>query len=165
MHFVNDKTIVLASIYYMAETLGMLCDKLTIVQLKLYHTEDASRLVVLKNQAALLQTEIDDYLGAALTGQIDPNRLTFASNKVYKEDQNQANAAMGNFGQVFYQLANVNCQLWHEQEKVYEFEKVPVAEKDVVVKKLALLNLERNNCIDRINDQLLQMVKTIKEKQ
>jgi hypothetical protein len=165
LRFVKDKTIVLATIQIMAETLGMLCDKLTIVQLKLYHTEDANRLGVLKNQATLLQTEIDEYLDAALSGQIEPNRLTFASNKVYKEEQNKANEATGNFGQVFYQLANVNCQLWHEQEKVYEFENVPVEEKDVVVKKLALLNLERNNCIDRINDQLLQMVKNIKDSQ
>ena len=32
-----------------------------------------------------------------------------------------------------------------------EFEKVAVEEKDQVVKQLALLNLERNKCIDSIN--------------
>ena len=65
---------------------------------------------------------------------------------------------MGNFGEVMAQLADVNCQLWHEQEKVYEFEKVPAAEKDTVVKKLAILNLERNKCIDRINSLFTGMI-------
>ena len=52
----------------------------------------------------------------------------------------------------------MNCRLWHEQEKVYEFDKVPVEEKDVVVKQLALLNLERNKCIDSINKQFAAIV-------
>ena len=52
----------------------------------------------------------------------------------------------------------VNCKLWHEQEKVYDFEKVPSAEKDTVVKQLALLNLERNKCIDQIDRQFHHLV-------
>jgi hypothetical protein len=55
-------------------------------------------------------------------------------------------------------LADVNCKLWHEQEKVYEFEMVPVEQKDAVVKLLALLNLERNKCIDAINVQFADLV-------
>ena len=46
----------------MAETLGMLCDKLTIVRLKLYHTEDENSLVSLEKQSVQLQTEIDEYI-------------------------------------------------------------------------------------------------------
>ena len=45
----------------------------------------------------------------------------------------------------------INCKLWHEQEKVYDFEKIPVTEKDAVIKKLALLNLERNQSIEKID--------------
>ena len=56
------------------------------------------------------------------------------------------------------QLADVNCRLWHEQEKVYEFEKVPAEKKDAVVKELAVLNLERNKCIDSINQQFQDIV-------
>jgi hypothetical protein len=52
----------------------------------------------------------------------------------------------------------VNCQLWHEQEKVYEFEKVPAEQKDVVVKGLAILNLKRNKCIDLIDRQFAGLV-------
>jgi hypothetical protein len=64
----------------------------------------------------------------------------------------------GKIGEVFSQLADVNCKLWHEQEKVYEFETVPVDQKDTVVKLLALLNLERNKCIDAINLQFSELV-------
>ena len=142
----------------MAETLGMLCDKLTIVKLKQYHTEDQDRLSSLANQAILLQTEINDYISDAIDGKIDPERMIFASNKVFKKEGNTVKEVFGNFGQVFFQLSDVNCRLWHEQEKVYEFEKVPVDEKDNVVKQLALLNLERNNCIDAINELFKNLI-------
>jgi hypothetical protein len=135
----------------MAETLGMLCDKLTIVKLKQYHTEDKDRLTSLQKQCVQLQEEIDEYVSNAVRGNIPVERMTFDANKVFKTEGNAVEEVAGNFGAVMYQLADVNCRLWHEQEKVYEFEKVPVEEKDNVVKKLALLNLERNKCIDRIN--------------
>jgi len=142
----------------MAETLGMLCDKLTIVKLKQYHTTDEARLQSLDKQAGQLQVEIDEYFADAVNGNIPPERLTFASNKVFKQEGNEVKEVLGKIGEVFYQLANVNCTLWHEQEKVYEFEQVPVEEKNIVVKQLALLNLERNKCIDAINSQFSQIV-------
>lgn len=142
----------------MAETLGMLCDKLTIVKLKQYHTEDAQRLQSLNKQATDLQQEIDTYIADAINGNIPPNKLTFEANKVFKKEGNDVKDITGNIAEVFYQLADVNCRLWHEQEKVYEFEKVAAAEKDAVVKKLALLNLERNKCIDSINVQLAELI-------
>ena len=137
----------------MAETLGMLCDKLTIVKLKEYHTEDPARLQSLRSQAVLLQQEIDEYIGQAVNGDIPAERLTFAANKVFKKEGNEVKEVSGRIGEVFYQLADVNCRLWHEQEKVYEFEQVPAEEKDKVVKQLAVLNLERNQCIDEIDRQ------------
>jgi len=142
----------------MAETLGMLCDKLTIVKLKEYHTEDPSRLQSLQTQALQLQAEIDEFISQAVSGQIPAERLTFASNKVYKQEGNEVAEVNGKIGEIFYRLADVNCRLWHEQEKVFEFEKVPVEEKDKVVKLLALLNLERNKCIDSINNQFAGFV-------
>ena len=142
----------------MAETLGMLCDKLTIVKLKQYHTEEEQRLKSLGLQATQLMEEIDSYVQDAVAGRIDPAKMTFASNKVFKKEGNAVAEISGNFGEVFYQLADVNCRLWHEQEKVYEFENVPAGEKDKVVKHLALLNLERNKCIDSINDQFALLI-------
>jgi hypothetical protein len=145
----------------MAETLGMLCDKLTIVKLKQYHTEDETRLLSLNTQALNLQAEIDEYISDAISGKIPVERMTFAANKVFKKEGNELAAVTGNLGEVFYRLADVNCRLWHEQEKVYEFEKVPVPEKDVVVKQLALLNLERNQCIDNINTQFATSIQSL----
>ena len=142
----------------MAETLGMLCDKLTIAQLKQFHTEDSMRLNSLQNQIQQLQQEINEYVVDAIAGNILPERMTFAANKVFKIEGNTVGNVTGNFGEVFYQLAQVNCKLWHEQEKVYEFEKVPPAEKDGVVKQLALLNLERNKCIDAINEKFMELI-------
>ncbi len=142
----------------MAETLGMLCDKLTIIKLKQYHTEDKDRLKSLGSQATQVQKEIDDFIHEAFAGTILPDKLTFASNKVFKNEGNYVAEVTGSIGNVFYLLADVNCRLWHHQEKVYEFEKIPAGEKDKVVKQLALLNLERNKCIDEIDKQLLSLV-------
>lgn len=142
----------------MAETLGMLCDKLTIIKLKQYHTEDSARLKSLQAQASSLQNEIDEYVRDVFSGRIPIERLTFEANKVYKESGNEISVISGNIGQIISHLADVNCKLWHEQEKVYDFENVPVEEKNSVVKKLAILNLERNKCIDLINQQFREIV-------
>ena len=149
----------------MAETLGMLCDKLTIVKLKQFHTEDPARLQSLAKQAENLQSEIDEYILDAASGNIAPDKMTFASNKVFKKAGNDVAEVSGGFGEVFYQLADVNCKLWHEQEKVYEFENVPATEKDIVVKQLALLNLERNMCIDAINGRFMELILNKKTQQ
>jgi hypothetical protein len=137
----------------MAETLGSLCDKLTIVKLKQYHSDDPARLASLGGQEAQLRAEVDEFVAAALAGDVPVARLSFAANKVFKREGNVVAAVEGAIGEVFARLADVNCRLWHEQEKVYEFERVPADQKDVVVKQLALLNLERNQCIDQIDRQ------------
>ena len=143
----------------MAETLGMLCDKLTIVKLKQYHTEDTVRLDSLSKQQAMLQTEIDEYVSNAIGGIIPVDKLSFAANKVFKQEGNNIREIAGPIGVVFSELADVNCKLWHEQEKVYDFENVPEDQKNIVVKKLALLNLERNKCIDEIDRQFTINIK------
>ncbi|MGA2161178.1 MAG: hypothetical protein ABSG28_03100 [Methanoregula sp.] len=142
----------------MTETLGSLCDKLTIVKLKQYHTQDSERLDSLAHQEKGLCDEIDTYIIDAISGKIVCEKLTFSSNKVYKKEGNEIPPIIGNIGSVFSELAKVNCELWHEQEKVYEFEKVPAEEKNNVVKRLALLNLQRNQCIDSIDKQFQQMI-------
>ncbi len=143
----------------MAETLGMLCDKLTIVKLKQYHTEEEQKLASLNKQAVQLQEEIDEYVSNAMNGNIPEEKLTFASNKVFKKAGNEVAEVKGNMGAVFSQLAAVNCELWHEVEKGYDIENVAVTEKDKIVKNLAILNLERNNCIDAIDRTFLDLIK------
>ncbi len=140
----------------MAETLGSLCDKLTIIKLKQWHAGDAQRLSSLDAQEGQIKNEIDDFVGRAAAGMIPPERLTFAANKVYKMEGNVVPDVAGSLGEMFSQLAVVNCTLWHEQEKVYDFDAVPTAKKGDVVKQLALLNLQRNKCIDEI-DRLFRL--------
>lgn len=147
----------------MAETLGMLCDKLTIVKLKQYHTNNTEKLDSLESQAMQLRSEIDEYIHDAVQGKIPVERMSFASNKVYKEEGNKVSDVSGNFGEIVYRLADVNCRLWHEQEKVYDFKNVPAEKKDKLVNQLAVLNLERNKCIDALNNLLIEMISKNKE--
>jgi hypothetical protein len=142
----------------MAETLGSLCDKLTIVKLKQYHTRDMQHLESLSHQEKQLCDEIDSFIRDATNGKIPLERLVFSSNKIFKKSGNEINEINGTIGTIFAELAKVNCDLWHEQEKVYEFEKVPSEKKDIVVKRLALLNLQRTQCIDKVDKSLQQMI-------
>jgi hypothetical protein len=144
-----------------AETLGSLCDKLTIVKLKHWHTEDEDRLQSLLKQEKQIQDEIDEFVSGAMEGRIPLERLTFASNKVYTKEGNEISDIRGSVGQIFSLLAAVNCNLWHVQEKVYDFEKISVEEKDAVVKQLAILNLERNECIDKLDVQFRNLVQAV----
>ena len=137
----------------MAETLGSLADKLTTVKLKLWHSDDSERTQSLKAQEKQLQDEINDFISAALSGDIPVERLTFSSNKVYKKDGNVVPDSCGTMGELFSQLAETNTRLWYIQEKVYEFENIPLDQKDEVIKQLAIVNLERNQCIDRLDEE------------
>ncbi len=145
----------------MAETLGSLCDKLTVVKLKQWHSDNPEHQKSLATQEKQLQEEINEFFQGAITGLIPLERLTFASNKVFKKEGNVIDEIQGNIGELLSELTTVNCNLWHEQEKVYEFEKVPLKEKDAVVKRLALLNLKRNQCIDKIDQQFRTMIERL----
>jgi hypothetical protein len=138
----------------MAETLGSLCDKLTIVKLKQWHSDDDLKLKSLNLQEQQLTGEIDDFLEKAVAGEIPKSKITFAANKVYEKKGNSINEVEGTIGFVFSELALVNCKIWHEQEKVYFFDKVAAEDKDSVIKQLAILNLERNYCIENIDKTL-----------
>jgi len=142
----------------MAETLGSLCDKLTIIKLKQWHSTDKLRLKSLAGQEKSLLEEIDEFVRDALVGRIREDRLTFQSNKVYKKTGNEVAAVSGPMGEVMAQLADVNCRLWHEQEKVYDFEHVPDDQKGALMRQLAVLNLERNRCMEAIDRNLLAAV-------
>ena len=142
----------------MSETLGSLCDKLIIVKLKQYHSDDPNRLKSLSSQESQLCNEMDIFILLAIKGEIPIDKLTFSSNKVYPVKGNEINEINGNIGTIFSELAKVNCELWHEQEKVYDFERVHPDEKNHVVKQLAVLNLQRNKCIDEIDKQFQMMI-------
>lgn len=149
----------------MAETLGTLADKLTTVKLKLWHTEDAERTRSLKAQEKQLQDEINEFVGAAIRNDIPIERLTFAANKVYKKEGNVVPDFSGSIGEIFSQLAEVNCRLWHVQEKVYEFEQVPIDEKDEIIKQLAIVNLERNQAIDKLDETFRSSIEELRKEE
>ena len=126
---------------------------MTIVKLKQWHSDDELKLESLKNQESLLTNEIDKFLENSFSGNISFNNLKFKSNKIYNSSGNEIKEVFdSSIGVVFAGLAEINCKLWHEQEKVYDFESVPNDKKNIVVKKLALLNLERNSYIDQIDN-------------
>src|SRR5882724_7917118 len=115
----------------MAETLGSLCDKLTIVKLKQWHSEkQPERMRSLAMQEQQLREEIDAFIADAASGRIPVERLTFAANKVYRREGNAVPEVTGSLGAVFSHLAEVNCRLWHEVDKSYEIEKVPPDARD-----------------------------------
>jgi hypothetical protein len=91
----------------MAETLGTLCDKLTIVKLK-RHTEDPDRRQLLEKQEQQLQVEMTEFVAAATEGGTPIERLTFAANKVYKKEGNTLSDIRGTVGEIFSLLAAVN---------------------------------------------------------
>lgn len=142
----------------MAETLGSLCDKLSIVQLKKYHSSDEEKLASLEVQNQQLITEINEFIEDAGSGHIPIERLSFASNKVHKKSY-ELGTFEKTFGALIAQLAQANCDLWHEQEKVYDIEAVPSEAKNVLIGNLAKLNLRRTGCIDNI-DRLFQGLMT-----
>src|SRR5437763_15381911 len=148
----------------MAETLGSLCDKLATVKLKLWHTDDPDRLESVSEQERQLHQEIDEFIASAIAGEISIERLTFAANKVYKKDGNVVPDFNGTLGEMISQLAHTNCKLWHVQEKVDEFDAVPPEQKDAVIKELAIVNLERNQSIDQIDQELQRLVEKIRSK-
>lgn len=143
----------------MAETFGSLCDKLTIVKLKQFHGDDPKKLDSLVSQEKQLVDEIDGFLVAAICGKISLPALEFPANKIFNSKIGPVQEFNGEIGEVFAALAEINCKLWHEQEKVYDFESVPVEQKNNVVKNLGVLNLERTRCIDELNHLLAEKVR------
>src|SRR5205823_3470135 len=97
----------------MAETLGSLCDKLTIVKLKEWHSEkQPERMHSQTTQEDQLREKIDAFIADAASGRIPVERLTFAANKVYRKEGNAVPEVTGSIGAVFSHLAEVNCSLW-----------------------------------------------------
>ena len=136
----------------MSETLGSLCDKLTVVILKFHHAPDGDMLWKLTVQKDQLVAEINRFVKDATDGKIPCEQLQFAANKIYKKEGNEMMPLPTNdIGWTVGELARINCHLWHDQEKVYNIQDIPPDKKDDLMKSLAHLNLRRNQCIDKIN--------------
>jgi hypothetical protein len=141
-----------------AETLGSLCDKLIITQLKKVHTNDLVRLASIEVRVSVLKEEIDEFLLLAISGKLEANRILVKANKVYDESKFSVSAHSSSIGEAVESLLVVNLALWKEQEKVYNFEQVPADKKDAVIRDLAQLNLDRNALIEKIDETLLNIL-------
>ena len=134
----------------MAETLGSLCDKLIISELKKIHTLDELKIHEVQSRIEILKEELNEFVDNAIRGKISKNRLVVKANKVYDESKYpQYNCTLSMAGYIS-ELSRINFELWKEQEKIYEFDSVPDNLKNSVIYKLAKLNLDRNKIIEEI---------------
>ena len=62
----------------MSETLGSLCDKLTVVKLKQFHSVNKLILGSLEVQEQQLKEEIDEFIYCAVNGEIHLGKLAYA---------------------------------------------------------------------------------------
>jgi hypothetical protein len=140
-----------------ADTLGSLCDKLIVTQLKRIHTNDLVKLASINDRISVLKEEIDEFLLLVISGKLEPNRILVRTNKVYDESKFLVSAQSTTIGEAVESLLVVNLALWKEQEKVYNFEQVPADQKNIVIRNLAQLNLDRNILIEKIDEFLLNI--------
>lgn len=138
--------------YRVMDTLGSLCDKLTIVVLKKWHAIDTEALSLQEKQ---LQDEIDHYLLMAFSGLIPKEQLTFPEHKSLPPSNMEA---AQDIGSVISQLATVNCEIWHEVDKSYHPELLTNLQKELLIKHLVTLNMDRNRYKEAIDDILSELV-------
>lgn len=133
------------------ETLGSLIDKLTVMELKIWHHPDRAKTNLLEQKKKLCD-EIDKYIVGATVGKIGTDDLTFDSNKVYDTKIPLPNFR-GGIGELSASLCAINCEIWHRVDQSYHVENLSQQKLADLVKQLAVLNLQRNKCIDAINTQ------------
>ena len=81
----------------MAETFGSLCDKLTIIKLKQFHSLDEKKLNSLRTQEEQLKLEMDCFLDDAISGIIPNENLSFSSSQLRSYPLREANSAPDTF--------------------------------------------------------------------
>lgn len=143
------------------ETISCLIDKLVTVKLKLYHKtpDKIDEIAALNKQQAILLSEIDQFITAATSGQIPPDRIVAPQCKVYKQEGNEVNVQDSqSLAALINGLIEADCKMWLNQDRLYRFSDIPPEEKDQIVNKCCVLNLERNKFMDQIDKRLLEML-------
>jgi hypothetical protein len=139
-----------------SETLGSLIDKLSIVNLKIVHTNQSERVESLMEHQGNLIEEINELIELFYQNKLSISRLNAKANKVYDENKFKIRRENQSIGEHIDALIGCNFYIWKLQEKMYKFEELPANEKDEVVRSIAELNLKRNNYIDMINELLIK---------
>ena len=149
----------------MAETLGSLVDKLSIKNLRIWHLDEAledeetsvSKLQELQakrdladSQRQELVKEIDNFLGAALRGEV---RIRDEKIKMYTNTNVSSSETIKALGNAVSELACRNIKLWHLEDEVRRTD-LPDATIVQTKRKIDATNQERNDLIDKV-DQIL----------
>jgi hypothetical protein len=153
----------------MAETLGSLVDKLTIKEIRVFHIAQMleqknrkfprkdleGKLAVLDKQMKALKTEIDRFVRDAVrTGvSVKDEKL-----KIYNAVKDIGRIPpTDKLGEAISGLARRNLALWHLED---EARRVDVGLEFIggIKRKIDLVNQQRNDYIDKIDDLLEKMV-------
>jgi hypothetical protein len=138
------------------ETLGSLIDKLTVIELKIVHSQNIPATTLMEQKTKLCK-EIDTFVAGAIAGKIDAGDLTFESNKVY-DGTIRLPDFTGEIGELVASLGAINCDIWHKVDQSYHADALKRRELVKLVNDLAVMNLHRNKCIDNINSVFREMV-------
>lgn len=138
------------------ETLGSLIDKLVVVELKIFHTNDLLATNLQEQKARLCQ-EINTFVARATAGKILVDDLAVESNKVYDKDI-KLPMFTGEIGELVSSLCMINCDIWHKVDQSYHVEDLKHHELVELVNNLAVVNLHRNKCIEAIDRQFKAQV-------
>ena len=134
------------------DTLGSLVDKLSIIELKIHHSDDAVKRESLAGQRERLLAEIDEFVSTAIA---NPNMtLTNPANKVYATGADFAQEHASTLAGLVSELVTANIRMWHIQEIMYDRKALEAYSKEEMLDLLirqARQNTERNYAIDALD--------------
>ena len=151
----------------MAETLGSLVDKLSIKNLRIWHLDEAledegipvskrqelqAKRDLADSQRQELAKEIDDFLGAALRGEV---RIRDEKIKMYTNTNVSSSEAIKALGKAVSELASRNIKIWHLEDEVRRTD-LPDATIVETKRKIDTTNQERNDLMDKVDEILLK---------
>lgn len=143
----------------MSETLGSLLDKLSVLKIRQWHENDCVTLSRLIEQETDLSQEINDFVHDAVTGAIPLNKLTSPAYK--NQRKNGSPIVIRDISSLFSDLADVNCELWHDVDKSHQSpDSMSRDEWAHLVSRLATLNLERNEYKESIDKSFADLCKS-----
>lgn len=131
------------------ETLGSLVDKLSIAQIRYDKTSNPDVLKQCNN----LSCEIDSYLYTALKGEIPLEEPKY---KVYFNEK-ESDLGSSQIGLTISKLVETNLRLWILEDKRRD-KTVSDAERLAACDEVAAKNRLRNDCIDKINQMLKELL-------
>lgn len=143
------------------QTLGQLIDQLVIVKLKNIHANTDEKRESTSKQVEILSAEIDGYLRAVFEG--DVKVTSFPQNKVYSRVTSVVEPPDESmeFGRLIAGLVESNIRMWNNQEKIYEFDKIPEDQRADFINRSAALNIHRNEYMDAIDRWFTKQIEAL----